>query len=109
MAADTLKSIATGKIRLVTSATSARVLRPAERLAPSAESGTQTVGASVAGSGADDEDDEDDEDDLDDRDDVDDVADVGSDMAALLSRPETHQIQEIQRDTAPAHHQYARA
>jgi hypothetical protein len=106
MAADTLKSIATGKIRLVTSATSARVLRPAERLAPSAESGTQTVGASVAGSGANDEDDEDD---LDDRDDVDDVADVGSDMAALLSRPETHQIQEIQRDTAPAHHQYARA
>jgi hypothetical protein len=100
MAADTLKSIATGKIRLVTSATSARVLRPAERLVPSAESGTQTVGASVAGSGADDEDDEDD---------VDDVADVGSDMAALLSRPETHQIQEIQRDTAPAHHQYARA
>jgi hypothetical protein len=103
MAADTLKSIATGKIRLVTSATSARVLRPAERLVPSAESGTQTVGASVAGSGADDEDD------LDDRDDVDDVADVGSDMAALLSRPETHQIQEIQRDTAPAHQQYARA
>ena len=51
----------------------------------------------------------DDEDDPDDRDDVDDVADVGSDMAALLSRPETHQIQEIQRDTAPAHHQYARA